>query len=209
MVGILGRKIGMSQIFQEDGKRISVTLIETVPSEVLSIRTKEKNGYSAVQLGICDRKKPCKNKPKKKFIREIRLSDDPSYKLGDMVNVDVFAEGDYVDVVGTTKGKGFQGGVKRWGWAGGPSGHGSMHHRRVGSIGASSFPSRVHKGKTMPGHMGKVRRTVQNLKVIKVDKESSLLAVEGPVPGHNESFLVIKEAIKIPKKVEKKDDAKK
>ena len=209
MIGILGRKIAMSQMYDEKGKRVPVTLIEAVPSEVLIVRTKEKNGYSAVQLGICDKKKRGKNTPRKKFVREIRLKEDSAYKVGDVLSVEVFAEGDYVDISGNTKGKGFQGGVKRWGWRGGDGSHGSMHHRRVGSIGASSFPSRVHKGKTMPGHMGNVRKTVQSLKVVKVDKENNLLAVNGPVPGYNSCFLIIKEALKKPKKVEKTNDAKK
>lgn len=209
MIGVLGKKLGMTQLYDDNGNRVPVTLIETEPSEVLGVRTKDKNGYSAIQLGICNRKKERKSKPKKMFIREIRLGENPTYKIGDVIGVDVFLEGDYVDITGVTKGKGFQGGVKRWGWAGGEKSHGSMFHRRVGSIGASSFPSRVHKGKTMPGHMGHAQRTVQNVKVIKVDKDNNVLAVKGAVPGHNNCFLVVKESKKKPKKVEKKDGAKK
>lgn len=194
MIGILGKKIGMTQIFNEKGHPTPVTLIEAEPSLVLGIRTKEKNGYIALVLGISDRKKPTKNKPKKKFIREVRLPEKPSQGIGDSIGVDVFQPGDYVDVAGISKGKGFQGGVKRWGWRGGDKGHGSMHHRRVGSIGASSFPSRVHKGKTMPGHMGSDKKTVQNLKIVKVDKDKNLLLVKGPVPGANNGYLIIKEA---------------
>lgn len=206
MIGVLGKKIGMTHIFDEDGKYVSVTLIEAEPSLVLGIRTGKKNGYSALQLGIGSRKKTHKNKPKKIFIREIRLKENPTSKIGDLIGADAFGVGDYVDVTGTSKGKGFQGGVKRWGWRGGDKGHGSMHHRRVGSIGASSFPSRVHKGKTMPGHMGSEKKTVQNLKVVMVDKGNNLLIVKGAVPGHNNGYLIIKEAKKKPKKVEEKRD---
>ncbi len=204
MIGLLGKKIGMTHIFDDDGKCIPVTLIEAEPSLVLGIRSAKKNGYTALQIGIGEKKKKRKNKPKKIFIKEIRLKEDPAFKIGDLIGADAFGVGDYVDVTGTSKGKGFQGGVKRWGWAGGDQGHGSMHHRRVGSIGASSFPSRVHKGKTMPGHMGSERKTVQNLKVIMVDRGNNLLIVKGAVPGHNKGYLIIREARKKPKKVEEK-----
>ncbi len=206
MIGVLGKKIGMTYIFDEDGKYVPVTLIEAEPSLVLGIRTAKKNGYAALQIGIGEKKKKRKNKPKKIFIKEIRLKEDPTSKIGDLIGADVFGIGDYVDVTGTSKGKGFQGGVKRWGWAGGDQGHGSMHHRRVGSIGASSFPSRVHKGKTMPGHMGSEKKTVQNLRVLMVDKGNNLLIVKGAVPGHNNGYLIIREAKKKPKKVEEKRD---
>jgi len=198
MLGILGKKIGMTHIYDGTGKMTPVTLIEAEPSLVMGLCTVEKNGYSSIMLGIGERKKATKNKPKKMFIKEIRLKDKPTNKIGDLISVDMFLEGDHVDITGITKGKGFQGGMKRWGWRGGEGGHGSMHHRRVGSIGASSFPSRVHRGKTMPGHMGSVKKTVQNLKVVKVDKTGNMLAVAGSIPGANNSYLVIKEAIKIP-----------
>jgi large subunit ribosomal protein L3 len=161
-----------------------------------------------VQLGVYDSKKKSKNKPKKAFIKEIRLNAESTYKVGDKVTADVFAPGDFVDVSGTSKGKGFAGGMKRWNWRGGDGGHGSMFHRRIGSNAASSFPSRVFKGKTMPGHMGSVKKTVQNLEVVKIDLEANLLVVRGAVPGHNNGYLVIKEAVKKPKKVVK-DDGKK
>ena len=206
MIGILGKKIGMTQIYDNEGNRVPVTLIEAVPSEVLLVRTTEQNGYEAIQVGIYDKKKKGKNTPAKKFIREIKATDSSEYKVGDTVNLDVFAEGDYVDVTGVSKGKGFQGGVKRFGWKGGKATHGSMHHRRVGSIGASSYPSRVFKGRTMPGHMGTDKKTIQNLKIIKVDIEKNLIAIKGPIVGHNNGYVVIKEALKKPKKVEKNDD---
>jgi len=209
MSGILGKKIAMSQMYDQDGKLIPVTLIEAVPSEVLMLRTRGRNGYSAVQLGICDKKKVGKNTPKKKFIREVRMNADPQQKVGDVLKADTFQIGDYVDVSGVSKGKGFQGGMKRHGWKGGESGHGSMFHRRVGSIGASSFPSRVHKGKTMPGHMGNQRKTVQNLRVMKVDADNNVLVIGGSIPGSRNSFVVIRDAVKKPKKVEKGNEAKK
>lgn len=209
MNGMLGKKIGMTQMYDSEGKLLSVTVIEAVPSEVLAVKTKEKDGYSAVRLGIDERKKPSKNQQKKRFIKEVRLKENSSCKVGDVIKVDIFTEGEYLDVIGTTKGKGFQGGMRRWGWHGGDSGHGSMFHRAPGSIGSNTFPGRVFKGKTMPGHMGHARKTIQNLKVVKIDKDNNLVAVCGAVPGNKEGYLVIKEAVKRPKKVEKKDDAKK
>jgi len=207
MIAILGKKLGMTQIFDESGVQTPVTLVEAVPSEVLAVKTQEKNGYTAVQLGAFDKKKTTKNKPKKAFIKEIRVKENPSYKVGDVIKVDIFTEGDYVDVIGTTKGKGFQGGMRRWNWSGGDSGHGSMFHRAVGSIGANTFPGRVMKGKTMPGHMGNEKKTVQNLKVIKIDKESNLIAIKGALPGHANSYVIVKIAIKKKKKAVK-DGAK-
>jgi large subunit ribosomal protein L3 len=206
MIGILGKKIGMTQVYDSEGNRVPVTLIEAVPSEVLLVRTEEENGYEAIQLGIDDKKKKGKNTPPKKFIKEIRSSEATEHKVGDKIDVNIFAEGDYVDVTGTSKGKGFQGGMKRWGWKGGKATHGSMHHRRVGSIGASSYPSRVFKGKTMPGHMGNQQKTIQNVKVIKIDSEKNLIAIKGPIVGCNNGYVVIKGSLKKPKKVEKNDD---
>lgn len=197
MIGILGKKIGMSQLYSKDGKHIPVTLVEVEPSEILNLRTNEINGYTAVQLGIGSRKKPSKNKPKRSYIREVRIGDTAQFKTGDFIHADVFREGSFVDITGVSKGKGFQGGMKRWHWRGGPSGHGSMQHRQVGSVGASSFPSRIHKGKTMPGHMGHEKKTIQNIEVLKVDKDNNLLVVKGSVPGPNHSYIVIREAKKL------------
>ena len=145
----------------------------------------------------------------KRIVKEIRTDATPPYKIGDKIGVDIFKNGDYVDVTGTSSGKGFQGGVKRWKWRGGEKGHGSMFHRAPGSIGASSFPSRVHKGHHLPGHMGAVKRTAQNLKVAIVDQEKNLLAVLGSVPGHREGLLVIRHAKKKPPKPEKGEKEKK
>jgi len=212
MTGILGRKIGMTNIFDELGRVVPVTLIEAGPCSVLGTKTKELSGYSAVVLGYEEMKPTKVKKPEKgyfaklkvhpkKTVKEIRTMVNSEHKIGDEVRVDVFKNGDYVDVTGTTIGKGFQGGMKRWNWRVGESGHGSMFHRRVGSIGASSFPSRVHKGKTMPGHMGRAKQTIQNLEIIAVEKEKNLLIVRGSVPGHAGSILVVKHARKRPPKL--------
>ena len=189
MAGILGKKIGMTNIFDENGVFVPVTLIEAGPCSVTAVRTKGKQGYSAVQLTYG-----------KKFVKEIKLAADGAYKLGDKLEADVFKNGEFVDVTGTTIGKGFQGGVKRWHWRGGEAGHGSMHHRAPGSIGASSYPSRVFKGQHLPGHMGAVKRTLQNLEVVSIEKEKNLLIVRGAVPGHKGSLLIIKHAKKKPSK---------
>jgi len=220
MNGILGKKLGMTNIFNEGGGFIPVTLIEAGPCSVLDAKTKDKAGYAAVVLGYGDIK-PSKvnNSQKKQFdklkisprrvVRELRHDEAmPEVKPGDTVNVSIFKAGDFVDVTGTNIGKGFQGGMKRWNWRGGESGHGSMFHRRVGSVGASSYPSRVHKGKTMPGHMGSRRNTIQNLKVVSVEEEKNLLAVMGSVPGHAGGYLVIRHAKKKPRKTEKKEAKK-
>ena len=221
MNGILGKKIGMTNIFDKDGRFIPVTLIEAGPCVVLGAKTKERDGYSSVLLGFGEKKAKKVKKPQeklfkklgvspKKFIREIRTNGSTGLVAGDKVEVRIFKQGDFVDVAGVTIGKGFQGGVKRWHWAGGETSHGSMFHRAPGSIGASSFPSRVFKGQHLPGHMGAVRRTVQNLRVIVIDEEKNFLAVKGAVPGHRGNFLIVKHARKRPPKKEVKlDEGKK
>ena len=212
---ILGKKIGMTSIFDEAGRFIPVTLIEAGPSVVLEVKTKEDAGYSAVTLGFGEKKEKKVKEPQKGLfkklkispkavIKEFRMEVVSSHKCGDKIDIGVFKSGDYVDITGTTIGKGFQGGMKRWGWSGGESGHGSMFHRRVGSVGASSYPSRVHKGKTMPGHMGNKKRTMQSLQVVSVDVEKSTLAIKGSVPGHSDGLLIIKQAKKRPPKAEAK-----
>ena len=217
MAGILGKKIGMTNVFDEEGRFVPVTLIEAGPCFVLEIRTKEKSGYSAVVLGHGEKPASKVTRPEKgyfaklkatpkKVVKEMRVEGTPQYKAGDKIGVNIFKNGDYVDVAGTTIGKGFQGGVKRWGWHGGDMGHGSMFHRAPGSIGASSFPSRVFKGQHLPGHMGAVKKTMQNLKVVSVDQEKNLLAVKGSVPGHKGTFLMIKHAKKRPPKPEAKQE---
>ena len=211
-IGILGRKIGMTETFEKDGKLTPVTIIEAGPCLVLQLKVPDLDGYRAVQLGFADKKENRTKRPllghfkkagvkPKRFIKEIRISDKDKYTIGREIKVDIFKEGDFVDISGRTIGKGFQGGMKRWGWSGGPASHGSMTHRRPGSIGASAYPSRVVKGHHLPGRMGGNRRTVQNLKVIKVDPENNMLMVKGAVPGHKNSYLVIRNASKKPEKV--------
>ncbi len=205
--GILGIKLGMTQIFGEDGSAIPCTVLQAGPCVVVQRRTKAKDGYEAVQLGLVEFIKPQRvNRPltahfKKagaapmRFLREVRLEDSAEdSKAGDRVLVDSFAAGELVDVTGVSKGKGFQGGVKRWHYRGGDASHGSMFHRAPGGIGASSFPSRVWKNQHFPGHMGNERKTSLKLKVVKVDAEENLLLVRGAVPGPAGSYILIRKA---------------
>ena len=210
MVGLLGKKIGMTHIFDESGRTQPVTLIEAGPCYVVQVKTKETDGYTAIQVGFDEKKARLVKKVdagrfKKaginalRFVRELRISDVSPYKVGQKIEADLFAKGDFVDVVGTSIGKGFQGGVRRWNWKGGPGGHGSMFHRAVGSIQSGARLGRVTKGHHLPGHMGVDRVTIQNLEILKVDKENNLLVVKGAVPGHKNSYLMVKEAKKMPK----------
>lgn len=200
MVGIIGRKIGMSQIFQEDGELVAVSMIEAGPCPILQIKDENKDGYRAIQLGFGTRKRMnkamtghLKNAKAKSVSRimEIRVEDTAKYKVGDQVDVTAFANGDIIAVTGWTKGRGFSGGMKRWGWTGGPATHGSMSHRRIGSSGAGSSPGRILKNKTMPGRYGNEQVTVKNLQVIKVEKEKNILYIKGAVPGARNSYLTI------------------
>ncbi|MCM8760816.1 MAG: 50S ribosomal protein L3 [Candidatus Omnitrophica bacterium] len=215
MLGILGKKIGMTNIFDEAGKNVPVTVIEAGPCYVLQVKTKDNDGYSAIQLGFCEKRQKVTNNvdmarfkkadtPPLRFIREIRVNDTTLYKTGQKITADIFAKGDFLDIVGTSIGKGFQGGVKRWGWRGGNAGHGSMFGRVIGSIQSGARLGRVTKGHHLPGHLGVERITIQNLEVIDVDKEKNLIVVKGSVPGHKNSFLVLKEARKRPKGYVKK-----
>lgn len=210
MVGLLGKKIGMTHIFDENGKITPVTLIEAGPCYVVQVKTKECDGYNAIQLGFDAQKPRLVRKAEAghfkksgisvlKFIKEIRLSDVSNYKVGQKIETDLFAKGDFVDITGTSIGRGFQGGVRRWGWSGGDAGHGSMFHRAVGSIQSGARLGRVTKGHHLPGHMGVDRITIQNLEVIKVDKENNLLVIKGAVPGHKNSYLMVRESKKMPK----------
>lgn len=200
MKGILGRKVGMTQIFDEEGRVIPVTVIEAGPCWVVQVRSKEKDGYEAVQLGFKELKKE-KNVPKPllgifkkagvppcRVLKEFRMT---GFNVGDKVTVEIFTKGDVVSVRGTSKGKGFQGVMKRHNFAGGPDSHGSMFNRAPGSIGASSFPSRVWKGKRMAGHMGNETVTVKNLKVVDVIPEQNLILIKGAVPGGENGILEI------------------
>ncbi len=213
--GILGIKLGMTQVFAEDGAVVPCTVLQAGPCVVVQKRTREKDGYEAVQLGLVEFVKPQRvnrpmsghfkkaDLPPMRFLREIRLNEsDEDTRVGDRVLVDRFAVGEFVDVTGVSKGKGFQGGVKRWHYRGGDATHGSMFHRAPGSIGASSFPSRVWKGQHFPGHMGHQRVTVRNLEIVKIDPEENLLLVRGAVPGPNGGYLVIRKSkTKTPRKV--------
>jgi len=218
MNGIIGKKIGMTSIFDDKGRHVTVTLIEAGPCVVIGTKTLEKEGYSAVILGYGNAKEKNTNKAQMKLfeklkiepkntIKEMRMDVLPEYKVGDTVSASIFKVGDYVDVVGTTKGKGFQGGVKRWKWAGGEASHGSMFHRAPGSIGASSYPSRVFKGQHLPGHMGAERRTAESLEIALVDQEKNIIAVKGSVPGFNGALLTVKTAKKRKPNVEKEEKA--
>lgn len=203
ITGILGKKVGMSQIFDEKGTAVPVTLVEAGPCPIVDKKTQEKDGYNSLQLGFQEEKKaqrltkPMKGHFEKKgvkptrFLREIRLDAASDLEVGGVVTVESFTVGDRVNVTGTSKGKGFAGGVKRWGYLGGAESHGSMFHRAPGSIGASSFPSRVTKGKHMPGRMGGDRVTVKNLSVVKIYPERNLILIRGAVPGQPGGFLII------------------
>lgn len=204
--GILGRKIGMTQVFAENGDLIPVTVIEATPNVVLQKKTVETDGYEAIQVGFEDKRVKLSNKPEqghvakantapKRFIREFRNLDTTAYEVGQEVNVEIFAEGDVIDVTGVTKGKGFQGVIKRHGQSRGPMSHGSRYHRRPGSMGPVA-PNRVFKQKKLPGQMGAVVKTIQNLEIVKVDVERNLLLIKGNVPGSKKALVTVKTAIK-------------
>ena len=203
--GILGKKIGMTQIFTEAGTLIPVTVIEVTPNVVLQKKTVETDGYNAVQLGYADKKKSATKAEighakkaetaPKRFVKEIAGTEMLAFEVGSEVKGNIFTEGELVDVTGTSKGKGFQGVIKRWNQSRGPETHGSTYHRRVGSLGTMR-PMRVLKGKKLPGHMGNEQITIQNLMVVDVDMENKCILVSGNVPGPKNSFVFIKEAIK-------------
>ena len=208
MKGILGKKIGMTQVFTKEGKLIPVTVVEVEPNVVTQIKTVEKDGYAAVQLATETVREKVSNKPKmghtkkantepKRFLREIRGVDVNEYTLGQVINVDIFNEGEMVDVSGVSKGKGFQGVIKRHNQSRGPMGHGSQYHRGVGSLG-TMLPMHVLKGKKMPGHMGNVNRTIQNLEIVSIDKENNVILIKGNVPGPKKSLVLIRTAVKKP-----------
>jgi large subunit ribosomal protein L3 len=213
--GLIGIKVGMTQTFDDQGNVVPVTMIKAGPCTVIQRKIREKDGYSAVQIGLIEENGPKKvNKPSAghfkqaevppvRVLREFRVDEKDELKPGDQVFVDMFAVGDKVDVVGTSKGKGFAGVVKRWGFHGGRKTHGSMFHRRSGSIGSSAYPSRVVKGKKMPGQMGNERVVVKNLIVVQADKEKNLLLLKGAVPGANKGYLLIKKTEYHPRLSEK------
>lgn len=196
--GIIGRKLGMTQVFNKDGDMIPVTVLECGPCKVLQLKEEPMK----VTLGFDEMKESRVNKARQGFfkkvnskpmriVKEFESTDNKDYSVGQELKADVFKPGDYVDITGTSIGKGFQGGMKRWNWSGGPGGHGSMHHRRVGSIGASADPSRVIRGMNMPGQMGNKQITTQGIRVIEVDLDKNVLVVKGSVPGHDNGFVTI------------------
>jgi large subunit ribosomal protein L3 len=204
--GILGRKIGMTQVFAENGNLIPVTVVEAAANVVLQKKSVETDGYESIQVGFEDKREKLSNKPEKghvakantnpkRFVREFRGVDLSGYEVGQEVKVDIFAAGDVVDVTGISKGKGFQGSIKRHGQSRGPMAHGSRYHRRPGSMGPVA-PNRVFKGKALPGRMGGEQVTVQNLEIVKVDVERNLLLIKGNVPGPKKALLKINGAIK-------------
>ena len=206
MKGILGRKKGMTEVFTTDGKLIPVTVIEVEDNVVSQIKTKENDGYEAIQLATVEKKESRSNKPEighlkkanttpKRFLKEIRGVSVSDYALGDVLKADVFASGEMVDVTGTSKGKGFQGVIKRHNQSRGPMSHGSQYHRGVGSMG-TMLPMRVLPGKKLPGHMGHVQVTIQNLEVIKVDLENNVILIKGSVPGPKNSLVLVRTAVK-------------
>ncbi|MFD1850706.1 50S ribosomal protein L3 [Oceanobacillus bengalensis] len=205
--GILGRKIGMTQLFTENGELIPVTVVQAEPNVVLQKRTLENDGYEAIQIGFADKKESRTNKAEKghaekantapkRYVREFRDVNLDEYEVGQEISVELFQTGEKVDVTGTSKGKGFQGAIKRHGQQRGPMGHGSHFHRAPGSMGVAYYPSHVRKGKKLPGHMGSEQITIQNLEVVSVDTERNLLLIKGNVPGAKKSYVKITSAIK-------------
>ena len=204
---ILATKVGMTQIFDESGALIPVTVLQAGPCVVTQVKTVDNDGYSAVQVGFCDKREKLVNKPLKghfdkagvsykRYLKEFKFEDAESYALGQEIKADIFAAGDKIDATAVSKGKGFQGAIKRHGQSRGPMAHGSKYHRHAGSNGACSDPSKVFKGKRMPGQMGNKKVTIQNLEVVRVDAENNLLLVKGAVPGSKKSMITIKETVK-------------
>ena len=214
--GILGRKIGMTQVFAKNGKLTPVTVIAVEPNFVSQVKTVEKDGYNAIQLAAFDKREKLSNKPElghlkkanvtpKRFVKEIRNVDVSAYTLGQEVKADIFTIGEMVDVSGVSKGKGYQGVIKRYHQSRGPMGHGSQYHRGVGSLG-TMLPMHVLKGKKLPGHMGHKLVTVQNLEIVEIDLENNIILVKGNVPGPKKSLVIIKSAIKNEGKVNEQDE---
>jgi large subunit ribosomal protein L3 len=209
--GILGKKIGMTQVFNAQGRLVPVTVVETGPCMVVQKKNEEKDGYTSIQLGFMEKRENIVNKPLKghfakagvkpmRYLREIRLTAEESenYQVGQEIKADLFQEGEKVDVIGTSKGKGFAGVIKRYNFHRGPMAHGSMYHRRPGSLGATD-PARVFKGRRLPGRMGGERVTVQGLEIVKVDPEKNVLLIKGAVPGRNGALLLVRETVKAAK----------
>lgn len=205
--GIIGRKIGMTQIFDENGIVIPVTVIEAGPCVVMQVKKAENDGYNSVKVGFGEIREKLLNKPEKgefvkanlklkRFVKELRLEDISGLEVGSEIKADVFTAGEKVDVTGTSKGKGYQGVIKRWHSHRGPETHGSKYHRAVGSMGASSYPSRTFKNKHMPGHMGNKKSTILNLEVARVDADKNLILIKGAVPGPKKGLVIIRDSVK-------------
>ena len=205
---LLGKKLGMTQVYDAQNVLVPVTVVEAGPCAVVQVKTTATDGYNAVQIGFSSKKSKNTSAAEKqhaakagltdapRVLSEVRLTDAPTLKIGDIVNVTTFTEGQLVDVIGITKGKGFQGVVKRFRVAGGPATHGSMFHRRIGSVGMRQTPGRVWKNQAMPGHMGQLQRTMQNLRVVKIVAEKNLILVKGAIPGANGDDVIVRSAIK-------------
>lgn len=204
---IMGKKIGMTQIFDEKGKMVPVTVVEALPNVVVQVKTEEKEGYNAVQVGFGQIREKLVNKPRKgtfakagvepkRFLKEFRLEDISALNVADEIKVDIFEAGEKVDVSGVSKGKGFAGVIKRWNFQRGPETHGSKFHRAPGSQGGSSDPSRTFKNRKMPGHMGNVNRTVLNLEIVRVMPEKNVILIRGGIPGPNKGTVVIRNSVK-------------
>ena len=204
---LLTTKVGMTQIFAADGTLVPVTVLQAAPNVVTQVKTMDNDGYEAVQVGYGEIRDVLVNKPRKghfakagvankRFLKEFKFENAAEYTVGQEIKADIFAEGDKIDATGITKGKGFQGAIKRHGLSRGPMKHGSKYHRHAGSNGAATTPGRVFKGKHMPGHTGHVKATVQNLEVVKVDVENNLILVKGAVPGSKKALVVLKESVK-------------
>lgn len=200
MIGLIGQKAGMTQIFKDNGRVVPVSMIIAGPCPIIQIKDGEQDGYTALQLGYGTRKRVNKplaghlKKAKRQSVSrlfEFRVRDCSTYKIGEELDVDIFKEGEKIQITGWTKGRGFAGGVKRWGWHGGPGSHGSMAHRRVGSAGPGASPGRIWKNKTMPGRYGNEQVTVKNLEIVKIEKEKHTLYVKGAVPGARNGFLIL------------------
>lgn len=201
MIGLYAKKLGMIQLFGDHGDVVPVTVLETGPCFVVQKKTAENDGYNAIQIGFEPKNKPTKpavghfkkaNLPVLKNVREIRLNDIDKFQVGQELKVDLFAVGEMIDAVGRTRGRGFAGGVRRWGWTGGPATHGSMTHRRIGSVGVGTSPGRVLRGKRLPGHYGDEQVTIKNLKVVRIDGSKNLLFVSGAVPGARNGLVFIR-----------------
>ncbi len=208
--GLIGKKLGMTHIFADDGQRIPVTVVEAGPCVVVQKKTVHKDGYDAIQIGFAAKEAARSSRAQVghckvagqgvlRHLRELRLADIDQYNVGDTIGVDVFTEGDLIDVTGTSIGKGFQGVIKRWGFKGGRASHGSRFHRAPGSIGASATPSHVFKNKKMPGQLGNERVTVQRLKIVRVDVADNLLLIKGAIPGASNGLVLIKDSVKAKK----------